>query len=98
MVIAFLQNRQLAVLSCVQARNLRNQQPKTVYYPVLIEELESKKRRRGGYNGGGSNTLGPPVAKVFFMIETDAFFKNNLEKIKREYMPKDGKRNKASVR
>lgn len=97
MVIAFLQNRQPPVLPCVQARKLRSQQPKTVYYPVPIEELESKKRRRGGYNGGGSNTLGPPEAKVFCMIETDAFFENNLELIQREYMPKDGKRNTASV-
>ena len=31
------------------------------------------------------------------MIETDAFFESNLEVIQREYMPKDGKRNTASV-
>ena len=52
MIIAFLQNRSPPVLPCLQERKLRTQQPKTVYYPVPIEELESKKRRRSHYGGG----------------------------------------------
>jgi hypothetical protein len=54
-----------------------------VYYPVPITELESKKRRRGGGNREVSNE-----AKLFCMIETDAFFEDNLEVIKSDYLPK----------
>jgi hypothetical protein len=46
---------------------------------VPIEELESKKRRRQHY--GGSGREGNLESKVFCMIETDAFFENNLKTI-----------------
>lgn len=80
-------------MPCLQERKLRSQQPKTVYYPVPIEELESKKRRRSHYgNSQGSN----PDSRVFCMIETDAFFENNLNVIKKEYIGTQAQ-NKASV-
>ena len=42
MIIAFLQNRDPPVLPCLQERLLRDQRQQTVYYPVSIEELDSK--------------------------------------------------------
>ena len=62
---------------------MRTQQPKTVYYPVPIEELESKKRRRSHYGAGQG---GNPDSRVFCMIETDAFFETNLSVIQKEYI------------
>jgi DNA polymerase sigma len=60
---------------------------------VPIEELESKKRRRGfKENRENSND-----AKMFCMFETDAFFETDINVIKNEYLPKEGKRNTASV-
>lgn len=66
-----------------------------MYYPVPIEELESKKRRRGFREG--TNRESSNDAKMFCMFETDAFFETDLNIIKNEYMPKDGKRNTAPV-
>jgi len=86
MIISFMQSRTPPVLPSLQERKLRSQQPRTVYYPVPIEELESKKRRRQHH--GGTNRDGSLESKVFCMIETDAFFENNLEIIKQHYLPK----------
>jgi DNA polymerase sigma len=63
---------------------------------VPIQELESKKRRRGGYQGGESRE-NSNEAKLFCMIETDAFFENDPEVIKTDYLPQEGKRNTSSV-
>jgi DNA polymerase sigma len=95
MVIAFLQSRQPAVLPCLQARKLRTQKPKTVYYPVPIHELESKKRRRGNFGSGTHESSNE--ARLFCMIETDAFFENDLDVIRSKYLPKEDKRNSATV-
>ena len=96
MVIAFLQSRQPPILPCLQARKVRSQQPRTVYYPVPIQELESKKRRRGGYTGG-ANRESSSEAKLFCMIMTDAFFESDPDVIKRYYTQPDGKRNTTSI-
>jgi hypothetical protein len=58
-----------------------------VYYPVPIEELESKKRRRACFSGA-SGLGGNPESKVYCMIETDAFFESDLQVIKEYYMPR----------
>jgi len=85
MLIAFLQSK--SVLPCLQERKLRSQTPRTVYYPVPIEELESKKRRRAYYSGA-TGFGGNPESKVYCMIETDAFFESNLQVINDNYMTK----------
>ena len=36
-------------------------------------------------------------ARLFCMIETDAFFENDLDIIKSKYLPKEDKRNQSSV-
>jgi len=79
----------------LQHRKLRTQHPKTVYYPVPIQELESKKRRRGGYNGG-PNRENSNEARLFCMIETDAFFESDLSVISKRYLQED-RRNTATV-
>ena len=83
------------MLPCLQARKLRTQKPNTVYYPVPIHELESKKRRRGGFGGGARESSNE--ARLFCMIETDAFFESDLDVINTKYLPKEDKRNTATV-
>ena len=60
-----------------------------------IQELESKKRRRGGYNGG-PNRENSNEARLFCMIETDAFFESDLSVISKKYLQED-RRNTATV-
>ena len=75
MIIAFLQNTQPPVLPCLQEKLLREQKCQTVYYPVSIEELDSKRRRT--YNQNQDLTK-----KVYCMYETDAFFESDPKIIK----------------
>jgi hypothetical protein len=62
---------------------------------VPIEELESKKRRRGFKDGSSRENSND--AKMFCMFETDAFFETDINVIKNDYLPKEGKRNTAPV-
>ena len=76
-------------------KKIKNLTAKNSLLPSSIEELESKKRRRGFKDG--SNRESSNDAKMFCMFETDAFFETDPNIIKTEYMPKDGKKNTASV-
>mmetsp|Transcript_21780 Transcript_21780/g.33658 ORF Transcript_21780/g.33658 Transcript_21780/m.33658 type:complete len:162 (+) Transcript_21780:2507-2992(+) len=66
----------------LQEKLLRDQRKQTVYYPVIIEELESKRRRRN-YSTKDINK------NVYCMSDTDAFFEKDLDVIKQFYMPKE---------
>jgi len=61
---------------------LRDQRQKTVYYPVSIEELDSKRRRH-------NHSMKDINKKVYCMYETDAFFEDDLKVIQEFYMPKE---------
>ena len=94
MIIAFLQSRSPPVLPCLQEKKVRDRQSKkNVYYPVPIDQLDSKRRR--GANGGFTQKPKDPNRSVYCLTETDTFFESDFKIIQEFYMPKE--RNTKSV-
>lgn len=76
MLIAFLQSTSPPVLPCLQEKKLRDRQHKrNVFYPLPIDQLESKRRR--GALGNGKNR--DPSKQMYCVTETDTFFESDFK-------------------